>query len=92
MKAQLEELVLKMYRSGMSYTEAVAAFRKCFIETALKEARGHQINAARQLGIHRNSLAHDIAELQLDAHSFRPNSRRPPKSESGSASNKRASR
>ncbi len=74
MKAQLESLVLKMYRSGICYTDAVAEFKKCFIETALKETRGHQINAARQLGIHRNSLARDIAELQLDARSFRPNS------------------
>ncbi len=92
MKAQLDALVLEMYRNGMSYADAVAAFRKCFIETALKETRGHQINAARQLGIHRNSLARNIAELQVGVRDFRPNSRRPPKSDSGSAANKRASR
>jgi DNA-binding NtrC family response regulator len=73
-KAQLESLVLKMYQSGICYSDAVAAFKRCFIETALRETRGHQINAARRLGIHRNSLARNIAELQLDVHGFRPNS------------------
>ncbi len=92
MKAQLENLVLSMYRSGISYEDAIAAFKKCFIEAALREARGHQINAARHLGMHRNSLARDIAELQVDVRDFRPNSRRPPKSENGSAANKSASR
>ncbi len=92
MKAQLEILVLKMYQSGMNYEEAVSAFRKCFIETALKETDGHQINAARNLKIHRNSLARAIAELQVDARSFRPNSRRPPKGEGRSVASKRASR
>ncbi len=92
MKAQLEALVLNMYRSGLSYEEAVAEFRKCFIEHALKETGGHQVNAAQHLGIHRNSLARIISELQVDVRGFRPNSRRPPKRESGSAANKRASR
>jgi Fis family transcriptional regulator len=90
-KAQLESLVLKMYRSGITYTEAVAEFRRYFIANALKETGGHQINAARQLGMHRNSLARDIAELEVDVRDFRPNSRRPPKSESDPAP-KKASR
>ncbi len=91
MKAQLETLVMAMYRSGMRYADAVAEFKKAIVEHALRETRGHQVNAAQQLGMHRNTFSRLIAELRLDAHSFRPNSRRPPKSESGSASNERAS-
>ncbi len=81
MKTQLETLVLKMYRSGITYTEAVAEFKKTFIETALKEADGHQVNAARNLRRHRISLARLISELQLDARDFRRARRRPPNSE-----------
>ncbi len=77
MKTQLEEIALKMYRSGMSYPDAIAEFKKAVIQNALKECGGHQVNAAQHLGIHRNSLARLISELRLEAHDFRPTPRRP---------------
>ncbi len=90
-KDKLEALVLEMVRSGSLYRDAVAEFKKCFIQAALKDNRGNQINAARALGMHRNSLARTLAKLCLDVRSFRP-SRRPPMSERLSASDHRVSR
>jgi Fis family transcriptional regulator, factor for inversion stimulation protein len=80
MKDQLEVLVKTMYRSGLSYEAAVREFQKCFIETVLKENRGHQIRAAQDLGMHRNSLSRAIAEFEVNVQALRAE-RRPPKSE-----------
>jgi Fis family transcriptional regulator, factor for inversion stimulation protein len=80
MKDQLEVLVKIMYRSGLSYEAAVREFQKCFIETVLKENRGHQIRAAQDLGMHRNSLSRAISEFEVDVQALRAE-RRPPKSE-----------
>jgi len=39
-----------------NYTEAVREFRKAFIATVLRENNGNQSKAARELGMHRNTL------------------------------------
>jgi Fis family transcriptional regulator len=52
--------------------------RKAFIATVLRENNGNQSKAARELGMHRNSLARTISELQVDARALRAISRRPP--------------
>jgi Fis family transcriptional regulator len=77
-KAQLEELVMQMYRGGITYSEAVREFKKAFLVRVLKEHNGNQCRAAVDLRIHRNSLARTLSELQLDARALRPGSRRPP--------------
>ncbi len=56
-----------MYRSGITYSEAVCEFKKKFILTVLQDSNGNQCKAARQLGMHRNTLSRTIAELKLDA-------------------------
>ena len=78
MKAQLEELVMQMYRGGITYSEAVREFKKAFLVAVLKEHKGNQCKAAVDLKIHRNSLARTISDLQLDVRALRPGSRRPP--------------
>ncbi len=78
MKEQLEDLVMQMYRGGITYAEAVREFKKAFLLTALKENNGNQSKAAPELGMHRNSLARTIYDLQLDVRGLRPGSRRPP--------------
>ena len=90
MKAELEALVNQMYRSGIPYAMAVQQFQKCFIETVLKENGGHQIKAAQDLGMHRNSLSRSIDQFEVDVRALRAE-RRPPKSER-LASHKRISR
>ena len=81
MKDQLEALVAQMYSSGILYSEAVREFKKRFLMTVLQENRGNQCKAARELGMHRNTLSRTIAELKLDVREFRDGARRPVRSE-----------
>ena len=79
MKDQLEALVTQMYKSGILYSEAVREFKKRFLITVLAENHGNQCKAARELGMHRNTLSRTISELKLDVHSLREGTRRPPR-------------
>jgi DNA-binding NtrC family response regulator len=81
MKDQLEALIGQMYQSGILYSEAVREFRKRFILTVLEQNNGNQCKAARELGMHRNTLSRTITELELDVRAVRAGTRRPPKSE-----------
>jgi Fis family transcriptional regulator, factor for inversion stimulation protein len=78
-KDQLEALILQMYRSNILYSEAVREFKKRFILTVLQENQGNQCRAARQLGMHRNTLSRTMAELKIDVRSIREG-KRPPSS------------
>jgi DNA-binding NtrC family response regulator len=79
-KDQLEALVSQMYKSGILYSEAVREFKKRFILAVLLENHGNQCKAARELGMHRNTLSRTISELKLDMRAVRDNARRPPRS------------
>jgi DNA-binding NtrC family response regulator len=80
-KDQLEGLVAQMYSSGILYSEAVREFKKRFIMNVLQQNRGNQCKAARELGMHRNTLSRTIAELKLDVRQLRDGGRRPVRSE-----------
>lgn len=80
MKDQLEALVLQMQKSGILYSEAVREFKKRFILAVLEENHGNQCRAARELGMHRNTLSRTIAELKVDLRALRNQPRRPPRS------------
>ena len=90
-KDQLEALVTQMYKSGILYSEAVREFKKRFILTVLQENQGNQCKAARQLGMHRNTLSRTIAELKVDVRSLR-DGRRPPRSARPMIMEKKAAR
>ncbi len=81
-----------MHKSGILYAEAVREFKKRFILTVLAENKGNQCKAARQLGMHRNTLSRTITELNLDVRMFRPGARRPPRGTRSVSYNKRAAR
>jgi len=66
------------YRSGTSYSEAVRELQKAFLIAVLRDVNGIQVRAARQLGMHRNSLRRNLQELDLDIKSMRGSPRRPP--------------
>jgi Fis family transcriptional regulator len=70
-KDQLEALILQMYKSNILYSEAVREFKKRFIITVLEENRGNQCKAARQLGMHRNTLSRTMQELKIDVRPLR---------------------
>ena len=80
MKDQLEALITQMYKSGILYSEAVREFKKKFIFTVLQENHGNQCKAARELGMHRNTLSRTIAELKVDIRGLRDGARRQPRS------------
>jgi Fis family transcriptional regulator, factor for inversion stimulation protein len=65
-KDQLEALVMQMYKSN--------------ILTVLQENRGNQCRAARELGMHRNTLSRTITELKIDVRQLRDGVKRPPRS------------
>jgi Fis family transcriptional regulator, factor for inversion stimulation protein len=77
---QLESLVLQMYKSNILYAEGVREFKKRFILTVLHENKGNQCRAARELGMHRNTLSRTISELKIDIRQLRDGGKRPPRS------------
>ena len=79
-KDQLEALVQQMYKSNILYSEAVREFKKRFIAAVLAENKGNQCRAARQLGMHRNTLSRTIFELKIDVREFRDGGKRPSRS------------
>lgn len=80
-KAQLDALVMQMYKGGIQYREAVREFQKVFLVTVLRDQNGNQIKATRELGMHRNSLRRVLSDLEVDVRAIRRGSRRPPRSE-----------
>jgi len=91
-KDQLEALVAQMYNSGILYAEAVREFKKRFLINVLQQNRGNQCRAARELGMHRNTLSRTLAELKLDVRQFRDGGRRPVRGEKPLAMEKRVAR
>ena len=92
MKDQLEALIMQMYKSNILYSEAVREFKKRFILTVLQENKGNQCRAARQLGMHRNTLSRTISELKIDVRQLRDGSKRPSRSVRPAAYDKRVAR
>lgn len=80
-KRELEALVTQMHSSGITYDEAVREFKKRFILEVLANHKGNQCKAARELGMHRNTLSRTIAELNIDPVQIRIGLKRPPRSE-----------
>ena len=78
MKAQLENLIFEMYRTGMQFKEALREFQRGFILTVLKDQKGNQCRAADRLGMHRNTLRRSIRLLQIDLTPMRDTTRRLP--------------
>jgi Fis family transcriptional regulator, factor for inversion stimulation protein len=94
-KNELAVLVSQMHGSGILYSEAVREFKKVFIAHVLQQNKGNQCKAARQLGMHRNTLSRTLTELDLDVRDLRNRSkegRRPPRSATAPPLEKKAAR
>ncbi|MGC2639924.1 MAG: helix-turn-helix domain-containing protein [Acidobacteriaceae bacterium] len=81
MKRELDNLVMQMRAGGITYDEAVREFKRRFILEVLAGHRGNQCKAAKELGVHRNTLSRILAELEIDPTQVRNGLRRPPRSE-----------
>ena len=92
MKNQLEALVAQMHESGILYSEAVREFKKRFIMNVLDRNHGNQSKAARELGMHRNTLSRTVTELKIDVRQLRDGGKRPPRSARPAFLEKKAAR
>ncbi len=81
MKRELDTLVAQMYSGGITYDEAVREFKKRFLLEVLAHSRGNQCKAAKELGVHRNTLSRMITELELNPSEIRMGLKRPVRSE-----------
>ena len=81
MKREIDILVAQMHADGVSYEEAVREFKRRYLLQVLANHRGNQCKAARELGMHRNTLSRTLAELQLDRAEIRSGLKRPSRSE-----------
>jgi Fis family transcriptional regulator, factor for inversion stimulation protein len=65
MKEKFESLVDQLVGGGFFLEEAVELLEKTLIGRALEKSHGNQSAAAKQLGIHRNTLQRKIAQYEL---------------------------
>jgi Fis family transcriptional regulator, factor for inversion stimulation protein len=80
LQEKLNALIKLMYDRHIFYTEAVDAFRRAFITIVLAEHKGNVSEAAKALGMHRNSVSRAVEELHIDVREIRSAARRPPRS------------
>lgn len=81
MRRELDSLVTQMHDGGITYEEAVREFKKRYLIEVLAHHRGNQCKAAKELGMHRNTLSRTIAELEIDPSQIRRALKRPSRSE-----------
>jgi DNA-binding NtrC family response regulator len=62
----LERIAVRMHRTGILCSEGLKEFKKQFIITALKTAKGNRTLAAEVLGMHVNTLGRNIRALDID--------------------------
>ena len=65
MREQLERLIDEMVARGVRYEDAHREFEKRFIARVLQRHRGNLSRAAKDLRIHRNTLATKIEEYKI---------------------------
>ncbi len=80
-KRELDNLVSQMHAGGITYAEAVREFKRRFLLEVLSHHKGNQCKAAKELGMHRNTLSRTMAELELNPTQIRGILKRPPRSE-----------
>jgi DNA-binding NtrC family response regulator len=65
MRELLERLVGEMVEEGIRYDDAQREFERRFIARVLQAHDGNLGQAAKTLGVHRNTLARKIQDLKL---------------------------
>ncbi len=81
MKDQIERLIGQMVENGVFFLDAVSEFEKRYIRKVLEINRGNQSQAAKALGIHRNTLGRKMEEYKLNSkNGHRPARPRKPQS------------
>ncbi len=65
MVGALEKMIGDWVKGGIKLSQARREFEKRYITAALKENQGNCSLAARQLGIHRNTLINKVKDYNL---------------------------
>ncbi len=65
-KTDLEKLVARMQKTGITYSEAMREVKKQYIIRALNKAEGNRTRGAYLLGMHVNTLARNIRALGIE--------------------------
>lgn len=65
MKHELENAVSLMQECGVSYDAAIRTFKRLFIVMMIERSRGNKCKAAREMGMHRNSIRRIMTELTI---------------------------
>ena len=86
MHEKFEGMVTQLLDGGFFLEQAIEIVEKGMIQGALARSNGNQCAAARQLGIHRNTLQRKLTEYGLAA---RGRARRKPASRAASIKRKR---
>ena len=61
----LERLIDEWFKGGIKLNQAKKEFERRYITVALKETQGNRSLAARQLGIHRNTLINKVKSHRI---------------------------
>ena len=67
MKEQIDRLIADMVSAGVFFQDALSEFEKKYIRKVLDISGGNQSQAAKVLGIHRNTLGRKIEQYHLAA-------------------------
>ena len=81
MKDGFDELVAHLLDGGLFLQEAIEILEKSMIQGALERNHGNQCCAAKQLGIHRNTLQRKMVAYAVGG--TRPRARRKPMARAG---------
>jgi len=76
-KRELDSLVTHMHAGGLNYADAVREFKRRYIQEVLAHHKGNQCKAAKELGMHRNTLSRTMFELELDPAQIKMGLKRP---------------
>lgn len=66
MKQKFEDLIAELMDSGFFLEEAVEILERTMIERSLLRRAGNQSAAAKDLGIHRNTLQRKMVEYRIN--------------------------
>ena len=70
MNKLLDQLVTEMVTRGLHYNDAQREFEKRFISCVIEKSDGNLCKAADVLGVHRNTLARKMKEMQIRVRSL----------------------
>jgi DNA-binding NtrC family response regulator len=65
MRERLQQLIAEMIERGIRYDDARREFDKQFITRVLSSCDGNLGQAAKALGVHRNTLTRKLRDLKL---------------------------